>query len=381
MLATEKQPKRAAIDSWFRHVTGHEDMSGEIICLLRKEVPPILSWTMRGGCSVQCDHCIFPFEGPHAIGNSIDPKILIRFLDQLSGTATLIQEGRQLLPWQVPVLASVAREGYAVSMINNGQYAAPSMLALFEKEGLAIDVLDVSIDGPKHIHNSQRASDIAWDIAQKGIQNARKILKPNGKLTSLFTLTSRNYTAVRETGEIVTQLVDEWHVTTMSLRPGIETMRASERELAVALEQLRGNPFAKPVFLRSYSLDDFTRILRILGKETARKILANAKVTYNAIVLDIGVPLYFYPKSLWANEACVIDADGWWRMPYCVRYRLAELQAGIDLQGNDLSHFNVAQATPGMDVSQLHSYAAVKWWAAIGQKSLHQERSALQEFF
>ncbi|MEJ0053796.1 MAG: hypothetical protein WDN10_03695 [bacterium] len=368
-----------AIDRWIDHVL-HGEKDTAIPTLLGREVPPLLSWIVRGGCAIQCRHCIFPHEGPKTFGVQTGEEALLGILRQLSGSRHLIHEGRQLLPWQVPILAAAGRAGHGVSLINNGQYAAPNMLALCEREGLAIDALDVSVDGTKDIHNGQRASNNAWDIAMKGIVHAKHILKTDGKLTSLFTLTTLNHAHLAETGEMLTQVVDEWHVTTMSLRPGIEHLRAGDRELALALEQLLGGNFAKPVFLRTYSLDDFVALLGILGKETANRVLRNALVTYNAIVLDIGIPLYFYPKSLQVNETLVIDADGWWRLPFCIHHSLAELRAGEDEMGKDISHFNVVPVLPCVDVPTLHAKAASRWWVSIGRDCLSLERQALEAF-
>lgn len=365
-----------AIDMWLGYVMNNEDV-GDFPALLSKEVPPLISWIVRGGCAVQCQHCIFPVEGPKARGGYIADDVLIRLLGQLPRGAHLVHEGRQLLPQQIPVLASIARAGYSVSLINNGQYATKTMLANCESEGLQIDALDVSIDGPEQIHNIQRSSGNAWRIAVKGIEHAREVLKPTGKLTSLFTLTSLNYAHVRETGEKALQMVDEWHVTTMSLRPGIEHLRAGEHELASALEQMLALRTDKPVYLRSYSLQDFVSLLALIGKDTAHKALAKARVTYNAIVLDIGIPLYFYPKSLQVNETIVIDADGEWRLPFCIHYSLAELQAGRDTRDNDISHFNVGTVSPSMDVSTMYPAAVSQWWASIGETCLLQERGAL----
>jgi len=372
---------RTAIDHWVGHVLRGESCK-EIPVLLRQEIPPLASLMgSRGGCAVQCQHCIFrKEEGPKPFYTEIEPNVLSDILSQLSGPGKLVHEGRQWLPSQVSLLAAVTRVGHSVSVINNGQYATPSMLALCEEEGLAIDTLDVSVDGTRQVHNLQRSSDIAWGIAMNGIKHARRILRPEGKLTSLFTLTSLNYAHVQETGELVTTMVDEWHVTTMSLRPGIEHVRAGAGELAVALEQLFSGRFASPVFLRCYSLDDFVALLGIIGKDTARKALKNAMVMYNAIVLDVGMPLYFYPMSMWANETLVIDADLWWRMPYSVAYTLTELQAGVDAKGNNLSHFNIAPIESRMDVPLLYQIAADKWWSAIGTKCLPRERLALEAF-
>lgn len=374
--------KITAIDSWLRHtVHGEEERAEEIPALLRGEVPPLLSWIVRGGCAVQCQHCIFPFEGPKAQLEQPSVETMISILRQLTGIRTLVHEGRQLLPSQVPVLAAIKRAGFSVSLINNGQYATPAMLSLCEREGFTADALDVSVDGTPAIHNIQRSSPVAWEWAVKGLKQAHRILNPRGKLTSLYTLTSFNCSYVRETGEMLTPLIDEWHLTTMSLRPGIEHMRASKRDLAKALEQLLGGRrWEKPVFLRTYSLEDFVWLLEILGGEVARKALENAMVTYNAIVLDIGLPLYFYPKSLQVNETLVVDADGWWRLPFCIHYTLDELRAGVDAAGRDISHFSIAPVSGELDVNFRFAQATEMWWKAIGRDCLNAERGAVQRW-
>ena len=215
----------------------------------------------------------------------------------------------------------------------------------------------------------------------KGLKHARRILTPEGRLTSLYTLTSLNCTALRETGKMLAPLVDEWHLTTMSLRPGIEHLRAGKRELANALEQLLGTSWDTPVFLRTYSLEDFVCLLEIFGQEVARKALAEAVVIYNAIVLDLGgIPLYFYPKSLQVNETLVIDADGWWRLPFCIHYTLDELRAGVDQDGRDISHFSIAPVSQELDIASRFAEATNVWWQAIGSDCLNAERAAVQRF-
>lgn len=372
---------RTAMDYWYKHAVMGEQWAGRIASRLRGETPPMASWIVRGGCAVQCQHCIFPFEGPKAYLENPGEETMISLLGQLTGKRTLVHEGRQLLPSQVPTLAAIKRAGHDVSLINNGQYVTPAMLSLIEREGLKVDALDVSVDGTVELHNAQRSSSKAWEWAMKGLKHGREILTPQGKLTSLYTLTPLNCFAVREAGETIVPLVDEWHLTTMSLRSGIVHMRASKRELDSALKQLFGTRWGKPVFLRTYSLDDFVWILEILGKRAARKALMNAKVTYNAIVLDIeGVPFYFYPKSLAVNETLVIDADAWWRFAYCIHYTLDELQAGRNKHGRDISHFNVVPVSKKLDVKSQYAQATKQWWKAIGMECLSDERAAVQEF-
>lgn len=377
---TDLPADMAAVDSWRSHVILGKDRSEKIPLLLQREIPPLLSWIARGGCAVQCQHCIFPFEGPKPILECRSAETMISLLRQLTGTPTLVHEGRQLLSSQVPVLAAIKQAGFGVSLINNGTYTTPATLSLCEREGFAVDALDVSVDGTPALHNAQRSSKQAWTWAMDGIKHARRILTPTGKLTSLYTLTSLNCSAVRETADTVIPLVDEWHLTTMSLRTGLEHMRASKRALDSALEQLLAVRKEKPVFLRTYSLPDFVWLLEILGKETARKALKKALVTYNAIVLDIGVPLYFYPKSLQVNETLAVDADGWWRLPFCIHHTLDDLHAGVDREGNDISHFNVTPVSQELDVSSRYAEAAKTWWKVLGRDCLNAERAAVQRF-
>ena len=371
-----------SIDTWYRHVVLGGECSEQIRTLLRTEIPPMLSWITRGGCAVQCQHCIFPTEGPRSIAKQIDSETILVLLRQMPAGAQLIHEGRQLLPWQIPALKSIADAGFGISIINNGQYASSGMLRQIENVGLRIDTLDISVDGIPDIHNKQRSNAHAWTWAMNGLMDARRILNPSGKLTSLYTLTRLNCSCVREAGELLIPLVDEWHLTTMSLRPGVEHLRATKGDLAIALEKLFEKQWKKPVFLRSYSLEDFMSMLEIIGTETARKALIEAQVTYNAIVLTVhGLPLYFFPKSLWSNETTVIDADGWWRLPYSVAYTLNELQAGTDKTGKDISHFSIAEVSGVFDLRARFAETADTWWQVIGQRLLALEREAIQKFF
>lgn len=378
-MLTRDRP--TAIDSWYKHVILGEESASDIPEKLRTEVPTLLSWITRGGCAVQCQHCIFPEEGPRALSSPKSAEAVRILMSQMPARAHIIHEGRQLIPWQIPVLKWAADAGYGVSVINNGQYATPSTLRQFESIGLGIDTLDISLDGTELVHNAQRSSQQAWNWAMRGLSNAQRILKPSGKLTSLYTLTSMNCQSVGETGELLMPQVDEWHLTTMSLRPGIEHLRASKEDLAVAIEQIFGNRWDKPVYLRSYSLKDFVRILEIIGIETVHKALQEAEVTCNAIVLSIhGVSLYFFPKSLWSNETLVIDADGWWRLPYSVAYTLDELVAGTDTAGNDISHFSIAEVTETLDFGCRFPETVDTWWRVIGNDCLSAEWKTLQRF-
>jgi hypothetical protein len=370
-------PAFMAIDAWLQAMHG-EEREMDIQVLLRREVPPLISWIVRGGCAVQCEHCIFPFEGPKAQSDRISVETMLSLLAQLSGRGNLVHEGRQLLSWQIPVLAAAKRAGYRVSAINNGQYATPSMLALCEREGLKLDALDVSIDGPEAVHNLQRKTPNgqAWRWAMKGLAEGRRVAD---KLTSLFTLTALSCEHVAETGKIAGDLVDEWHVSTFSVRPGIEHVQPTRSQLSAALDQLSGLSLGIPVYLRSYSLQGFVALCEVIGKETVRKALLEAEVIDNGIVLKVeGITLYFYPKSLQCNETVVVDADSWWRLPFCVMHTLDELQRGQSIQGDDVSHFSIAPVSEKLDVAKIYARSTQRWWQAVGRKSFNEEKVAVE---
>lgn len=368
-------PEFKAIDAWLHAVHGQE-READIQALLRREVPPLASWFVRGGCAVQCEHCLIPFEGPKARADRISTETMLSLLAQLSGRGNLVHEGRQLLAWQIPVLAALKRAGHGVSVINNGQYATPSMLALCDREGLKVDALDVSIDGPEAVHNLQRNHANAWRWAMNGLAEGRRIAD---KLTSMFTLTALSSEHVAETGKIAGDLVDEWHINTFSVRPGIEHMKPTRSQLGVALNQLAGLRLGIPVYLRSYSLQGFVDICEVIGKETVRKALRKAEVIDNGIVLNVeGITLYFYPKSLQCNETVVVDADMWWRLPFSVLHTLDELQRGQSTEGDDLSHFSIAPVSEKLDVAEVYARSTERWWQAVGRKSFNEERVAVE---
>jgi hypothetical protein len=366
----------SSIDAWYRTVIMCENWGGEIPTLLRREVPPLLSWIVRGGCAVQCQHCIFPEEGPKAFAPRISKEVILHLLAQLSGRGHLVHEGRQLLSWQVPVLAAAKRAGHSVSVINNGQYATPAMLALCEREGLKVDALDVSIDGPERIHNLQRNHAQAWRWAMNGLAEGRRFAD---KLTSLFTLTALTAGHVAETGNIAGDLVDEWHISPLTVRPGIEHMAPSKAQMSEALNQLGGLRLGIPVYLRSYSLTGFIAICDAIGTETVRKALAEAEVIDNGIVLKVeGITFYFYPKSLQCNETVVVDADAQWRLPFSVAHTLGQLEAGVSAEGEDLTHFSITPVSEKLDVAEIYARSTETWWRAVGQKSFNEERVAVE---
>jgi MoaA/NifB/PqqE/SkfB family radical SAM enzyme len=216
------------------------------------------------------------------------------------------------------------------------------------------------------------------------LKQARRVLKPKGKVTSLMTITSVNYAHISETGtEIFDRDVDEWHLTTLSVRDGIEKMKASEKQIEIALHQITEVAKShKNIFLRIYNLDDMRSLISVFGKNTFSKLLKGAKVTQNAVVFNVGgFSLFFYPTSIAPGETLVIDADGWWRLPYCIKYTLDELGKGYDSNRHDISVYNVTKITKRTDVAKTYKQAVFCWQKYCGEKQLLKERGLFKTLF
>ena len=365
---------QASIDQWFAYVSGQGE-ADEVFQALALELPPLSSLILDRSCQFQCQHCIFQKEASSGSLPNVDA--VLHVLKQLP-SARVVHEGRQLTRKQLPLLEAISRAGYPIGIIESGTFV-PLIDNILQSD-LRFDWMDLSVDGPKEIHNLQRDNSRSWDTAIAGIRQARKVIKPQGKLTSLMAVTSLNYAHVSATGnEVFAEDVDEWHLTTMSLRRGIEKLRADEKQLETALSQmLEVNKSQQKMFLRVYNLEDMRLLVSIFGKDTFSKLMRNAEVTQNALVLDIGFPLFFYPVSLAPSETLVIDVDNWWRLPYCIKYTLDELGKGRDIHDQDISVYNIAEITKQTNVAHVYKQAVSRWREYRGEEQLVAERALLQ---
>ncbi len=368
---------KTSIDYWFACVNGQGE-NDEVFRVIATELPSLSSLILDRSCQFQCQHCIFQNETSSK--NLPDVNAVLHVLKELPNVK-VVHEGRQLTRKQLPLLKAICDAKYQIGIIESGTFVP--MIDDILKTGLKFDWIDISVDGPKDIHNLQRNSSRAWDVATEGIQQARRVINPKGKLTSLMTLSSLNSKYVLQTGEeVFTRGVDEWHITTMSIRKGLEELKASEKQLEGALNDMVDfSKSPKKIFLRIYNLEDMRSLISIFGKGAFSKILKDAKVTQNALVLDIGLPLFFYPASLAPSETLVIDTDNWWRLPYCIKYTLSELQSGRDMRGQDISVYNITEITQQTDVVQLYRQAVAQWQKHCGERQLIEERALLQNLF
>ena len=376
-LTKEFFKMKTAIDQWLGYVSGQGELN-EVFLAAALELPPLSSLILDRSCQFQCRHCIFQKET--SLVGSPDVGAILHVLKQLPNVK-VVHEGRQLTRKQLPLLNEVSRAGYPVGIIDSGTFA-PLIDSILQSE-LKFDWMDISVDGPKSVHNLQRNSSRSWDIAIEGIKQARKILVPKGKLTSLMTITSLNSELAYQTGEeVFARGVDEWHLTTMSVRDGLEKMRVSEKQLEkVLIQMMEVSKLQKNIFLRIYNLEDMQLLISVFGNDAFSELLKNAKVTQNALVLDVGFPLFFYPMSLAPNETLVIDTDNWWRLPYCIKYKLDELKRGRSLSGQDITAYNITKISKQTDVAKMHSVAMNQWKKYCGEKLLVKERELFQNLF
>lgn len=366
-----------SIDRWFDYVSG-QGTADEVFQAVAMELPPLSSLILDRSCQFQCQHCIFQKE--NSSGSLPNVVAVLKMLAQLPNVR-VVHEGRQLTRRQLPLLEAISHAGYPIGIIESGTYT--TLIEHILQTDLRFDWMDISIDGPEKIHNLQRNSDRSWGVAIEGLRRVREVLKPQSKATSLMTVTSLNYEHVLDTAtEVFGRGVDEWHLTTMSLRQGLERVQANEQQLETALKQMTDiSKVHKKIFLRIYNLEDMRALVSIIGKDTFSKLLTEAKVTQNALVLDIGFLLFFYPVSLAPGETLVIDVDNWWRLPYCIKYTLDELGKGRDVYGNDISVYNVAEITEDTNVAQVFEKVVASWRSYKGEQQLLEERALLQPLF
>jgi len=368
---------KTSIDQWFAYISGQSE-ADEVFRAVALELPSLSSLILDRSCQFQCQHCIFQKEASSMSLPNVNA--VLHVLKQLPNVK-VVHEGRQLTRKQLPLLKAISDAKHPIGIIESGTFAP--MIGDILQTNLRFDWMDISIDGPKSIHNLQRDSSRSWDVAIEGIRQARRVINPKGKLTSLMTLSSLNSKYVLQTAEeVFTRGVDEWHLTTMSMRNGIEKLKASKKQLEEALFQMMDfRKLQKKMFLRIYNLEDMQSLISIFGNGAFSKMLKDAKVTQNALVLDIGFPLFFYPVSLAPSETLVIDADNWWRLPYCIKYTLKELGKGRDMGGQDISTYNITEITQKTDVVQTYRQAVAQWQKYCGEQQLVEERALLQNLF
>lgn len=356
---------KESIDWWLSHMKSGEDFSQQIYTQLTLEHPQALSWVATRECNLQCQHCIFQKESD--LGSQ-DDKGIINLAKQYPIGSPFIHEGRILKPEHLNTMKEVQRIGLKVGLIDNGTYLRHKNLFDFR-----LDWIDISIDGTREVHNLQRSSPNAYQQALGGLRGAREVAR---KVTSLFTITSINYTDIESGFEEIKDLIDEFHIIPLSpARPEIGHLETSQEQMRIAWSQIRElqQKYPNKIFFRSYRYEDIAKIF--LSSDSLKSSLDSALVGTGKVILNYqDVPITWIPKSTTSTETLVVDTDGYIRIPYAVAFTLSELKRKIDRRGNDIAHYTVCKLNKELSLSEAYQKALTLWWGHYGLDSLKEEK-------
>ena len=377
----------SAIDYWFSVVSTGQRPEDSILKMyesLAREIPPILSVVGERTCNLSCAHCIFQDEKSStqiSIAANIvqSVKTIVR---QMNADPIVVHEGRIFHPSHLEWLSAIraVRTDCSVGMIDNGTFLKHHETIV--QSDFRFDWLDISLDGPEAVHNLQRRSATAHQVAVRGINSAREFVRSGGKVTSLFTLTSLNHADIFDTCRTLPKEVDEWHITTLSpARPEITGLVTNEEQFAIAWQQVVAASQERQLYFRMYVNDELPKLVKAVGREKFARALDDAEVADVALIMKIDkVPVIYYPTSIVVGEEIILDADSHHRMPYSIAYTLEELRSGRSRFEEDIREYTVGPIDHSTNLSQTARKAALQWGELFGKKALEKEIRMFSEF-
>lgn len=388
-----------AIDAWYASCIDPQNSSvsaaelcSDMVTALQLEVPATLEVTFERACNLQCEHCVY---GPERSSRWISekrglPEVLLNIVRQLpaesdlpfSRRPVLIHGGRILRRWHLEVLRRVRelRADMEISLIDNGTYV--HHLDEFARLGFRFNWLDLSVDGLEEVHNRQRdpsgnlrGESSPWNAVLKGFERAREVVIPyetGGTISALMTLTRLNFRDIEGLANFIFEnnLADEMHYCPMSPeRSENFQIELDEKELGNAWRQIvrafdRHGP--KRVFIKLFELDDLKKLERVVGSRALWRSLTGESVrTFvegSAIFEVEGVPVSFFPVSIWPHEAFFVDADGVNRVAHTQKFTINELRRGL----KETAPYTIAALTPEENYPAAYRRAARHWWKHFG---------------
>ena len=379
-----------SIDFWYKLVSNYKDIEENdkehMVELLQQELPTLSSLIMERTCNLSCSHCVFQNEkSSRKISQDCDLESrILTIASQLPINSSVIHEGRVIRDWHIPILAKIKeiRPDLALGLIDNGTYV--NIRDKFQTNTLSLDWLDISIDGDANTHNKQRRNNKAYATAIEGLRQARSYVNKSGRVTSLFTGTKINYANVYEAALPLMEekLVDEFHVTPAGPTFRDENLVMDESEWGIFWEifckaHALGFKHDIPVFIRFYNHEDIRKLAHVVGYDAFRAAFTNwndLRVSRGSISFVInGIRILYVPISICPTETFVIDVDGVYRLAYCVKFTLEELQKKRK-DDKDLSAYSVALIQKGDRYSELYGIGAKQWWEAFGKNFLQNEK-------
>ena len=425
--------EHGSIDYWYARVLRSQEgddiegMEQKMLEALRNETPNLVSATLERACNLSCSHCLFQDEhSSFKISQEARVAQIVENLVRQLPTAEessrhappwFLDDGRILMPWHLELFDKIRaiRPDVGIGIIDNGTYT--NFLDEFEKHELRLDALNVSIDGMEESHDTQRdpIKKRAYRDAIHGLEHGREVVKPyaeGGRVSSLMTLTSVNY---RDTGDVADFLfspnqhpsarnpengdqlsyADELVLSTMNplyeadfdRKIGPHDIEISKEQMAESWEQIKQAVAKHPerkISLRIYRNADFEKLLDIVGSERVRDILNEDAVDVNGDGIEMkldGVPVIYFPQSIWPSEGILVDSDGAQRVAYSQPYTLAEHSAGKDKNGRDITGYTVQKLVPNSNLVEAHHKVVDHWWEHFGKKYLKEESTLFKKVY
>lgn len=376
-----------SIDLWYQHVIKGVKRKGEIRKQLETEIPARMSVIFERACTWQCKHCISQEE---QTSKQLSRKynleeIVPHIAEQMpekspeGNPPLLIHEGRIITPWHIDVLKSVQsiRPDINFFLIDNGK----TLLACRDKikqSGFRFDTIDISLDGPKEIHNTQRDDTEAFAQALDGLSFACEV---SDKVTSLLTITSINHKSVKHTANLLLDdnRVDTWHITGMSpARPEIKPYAASKAEWQTTWGQIKEvyKMWPNRTFVHLYNHHDLKMVAHAAHQSLSECIKKGGfGVEHGQAVFTLdGVDVEYSPLSIWPQETFLIDSDAACRVAYSLAYTLEELRSGTDRFGDPCGQYTVKQLREEDALEAVYKSCVDQWWKFKGKQYLREER-------
>lgn len=376
-----------SIDSWYQHVIRGNDKKKKIRKQLKTEIPARLSVIFERACTWQCKHCIFQQEQSskrlsqkHNL-REIVPRIAEQMPEKSpeGNPPLLIHEGRILTAWHLDVLDSVKalRPDVNFFLIDNGK-TLTACRDKIKQSGFRFDTIDISLDGPKKLHNTQRDDPEAFAEALNGLSFACDV---SDQVTSLFTITNINYKSLVETANLLLggDRVDTWHITGMSpARPKIKPYAASKDEWQTAWQQIKEvhEKWPDRSFVHLYNHHDLKMVAQAADDSLSECIEKGGfGVEHGQAVFTLdGVDIEYSPLSIWPQETFLIDSDAACRVAYSLAYTLHELRSETDRFGNSCAQYTVKQLRKEDELEAVYKSCVDQWWNFKGRQYLKEER-------
>jgi len=379
---------------------------------LHKERPNLLSLVLERSCIYQCRHCLFQSESSSekiSQQNNLE-RIVLNIVKQIPSindaphydNPYLIHEGRILKPWHVGLMKKIKniRPDIKIGLIDNG--SCLDHLDEFKKNDFLLDWLDVSIDGVRETHNKQRNNPNAFDLAIGALEQSREFIvsrNQGGRVTSLLTTTNLNYKDIFNVADMLfsKNLIDEFYITTVSpVREEIANLEVSAdykegnvNEFKEMWNQIKmtckkyNSANKQRVFIRFYQHQDIEKLAMVVGNKRLYQSLTDTdKIRVNtgniSFVID-GVKILYLPLSIGTSETFIIDADGKYRLAYCLKYTLEELNSGKSKNNLDTKKYTVMQLTEKTSQARAYERGVKKWIKNFGNESFNEEYNVFRK--